>query len=93
MRDYWLYIKDMLAAIDSIESFVAWMSSLFKRMIRPPARLLESWRSLGEAAKQFPESIRQKYPQVPWTEMAGMRDRLIHAYFGVDYKLVWKTIT
>lgn len=45
MRDYWLYIKDMLAAIDSIESFVAWMSSLFKRMIRPPARLLESWRS------------------------------------------------
>ena len=69
------------------------MSRLFKRMIRPPARLLESWRSLGEAAKQFPESIRQKYPQVPWTEMAGMRDRLIHAYFGVDYKLVWKTIT
>jgi len=45
MRDYWLYIKDILAAIDSIESFVAWMSRLFKRMIRPPARLLESWRS------------------------------------------------
>ena len=47
---------------------------------------------LGEATKQIPDGLRQQYPGVPWKEMAGMRDRLIHLYFGVDYQIVWKTI-
>jgi hypothetical protein len=47
---------------------------------------------VGEAAKNVPEEIRQKYPQIPWKEVAGMRDRLIHAYFGVDLEIVWQTI-
>jgi len=47
---------------------------------------------IGEAAKQIPDEIRQNYPQVPWKEMAGMRDRLVHFYFGIDYRLVWRTI-
>jgi len=44
---------------------------------------------VGEAAKQIPESVRQKYVDVPWRDMTGMRDRLIHSYFGVDYEIVW----
>ena len=47
---------------------------------------------IGEAAKQIPDKIRQKHAQVTWREMAGMRDKLIHFYFGIDYQLVWKTI-
>ena len=47
---------------------------------------------IGEAAKNVPEEIRQKYPQVPWRQMAGMRDRIIHAYFAVDYAVVWDTL-
>ena len=47
---------------------------------------------IGEAAKNIPDSIRSKYPAVPWKEMAGMRDKVIHSYFGVDREAVWLVV-
>ena len=47
---------------------------------------------IGEATKHIPERIRKEYPKVPWKDMAGMRDKLIHGYFGVKLDVVWKTI-
>jgi len=47
---------------------------------------------IGEAAKQIPNAIRQKYAHIPWRAISGMRDRLIHAYFGVDYEIVWDAV-
>ena len=48
---------------------------------------------IGEATKQLPEDLKQKYGHVEWRAMAGMRDRLIHGYFGVDYDVVWDAVT
>ena len=47
---------------------------------------------IGEATKQVPEEFRQKYSHIAWRAMAGMRDRLIHDYFGVDYEIVWDVV-
>ena len=48
---------------------------------------------IGEAAKNVPLDIREKYGHVDWRAMAGMRDRLIHGYFGIDYDIVWDAVT
>jgi uncharacterized protein with HEPN domain len=47
---------------------------------------------IGEAVKKIPEDVKKEYPEIPWREMAGMRDKLIHGYFGVNLKRIWKTV-
>jgi uncharacterized protein with HEPN domain len=47
---------------------------------------------IGEATKNIPKLIRQKYKELPWSDMAGMRDKIAHFYFGIDYEIVWKVI-
>jgi len=93
MRDYGLYLKDILSAINSIEAFVEDMSfEQFRADDKTTSAVIRKFEIIGEAAKHIPEKILKQYPDIPWKEMAGMRDKLIHFYFGVDYRLVWVTI-
>jgi len=94
MRDCRLYLKDIVAAMESIEEFIAGMTfEEFQLDDKTASAVMRKLEVIGEAVKQVPDEIRAKYPAVPWKKMAGMRDKLIHFYFGVDYSLVWRAIT
>jgi len=93
MRDYKLYVKDILDSAEAIENFVEGMEfEKFKTDDKTTSAVIRKFEIIGEAAKHVPDAIRDKYPAVPWKEMAGMRDKLIHFYMGVKYELVWQTI-
>src|SRR5687768_7356631 len=70
---------------------VGWESFASDELLK--RAFVRSLEIMGEAVKQIPDSIRQQYPSVDWRAIAGMRDRLIHAYYGVNYKLVWDSVT
>jgi uncharacterized protein with HEPN domain len=92
-RNVFLYIKDILQNMRDAEEFIRDMPyEQFlgdKRTFNAVVRSLEV---IGEAAKNVPDEVRAKYPMVPWKEMAGMRDKVIHFYFGVDREAVWLAV-
>ena len=92
-REYWDYLHDILDAVDDAESFVEGMS--FEQFLKDKKTLNAVVRCLeiiGEAAKNVPVDVREKYGKLPWKKMTGMRDKVIHAYFGVNTKTLWNTV-
>ncbi len=91
-RDYKLYLKDILDAIAKIEDYTKDLSfeEFLKNSLVVDA-VVRNFEILGEASKNISEEVKSQYPDIPWKEMAGMRDKIIHEYFGIDLEIVWKT--
>ncbi len=89
-RDTSLYIKDILEHMELAEDFVSGMS--YEKFINDKKTYLAVLRCIdimSEAAKHVPENIHNKYPQVPWKDIAGMMDKTSHRYFRVSLEKVW----
>jgi uncharacterized protein with HEPN domain len=92
-REFADYLQDILDSINAIEEFIKEMQfEDFARDRKTTFAVTRAIEIIGEATKHIPKTIVDKYPEIPWRDMAGMRDKVIHEYFGVDLKVVWKTV-
>jgi len=87
------YLEDIIDAMEKGEKFTHNMKfNDFKNDDKTVFAVIRALEIIGEATKKIPKFFRKKYPKIPWKKMAGMRDKMIHDYFGVDLKVIWKTI-
>jgi len=87
------YIEDIISAMGKAIDFVKKIS--YEEFIRDDKTVFAVVRALeiiGEAAKNIPDDIRKNYPLIPWKDMAGMRDKVIHEYFGIKLSIVWRAV-
>ena len=92
-RVYKDYLCDIIDSMVDMEKFIENMAfEDFTNDRKTINAVIRSIEVIGEATKNIPKSIRNKYHSVPWKKMAGMRDIMIHEYFGVDVEIVWKTV-
>ncbi|SFM93722.1 HepT-like ribonuclease domain-containing protein [Methanolobus profundi] len=93
MREYRLFLTDIVEAIDEIEDFTSGMDfSDFLNDRKTQKAVVKNIEIIGEAAKNVPDEIKATYSGIPWRVIAGMRDRLAHGYFGIDYVIVWDVV-
>ena len=92
-RDVRLYLDDILEAIDKIERYTEGLNfEQFRKDDKTGDAVIRNFSVIGEAVKNIPPGVRKKYPDIPWKIIAGMRDKLVHEYFGIRYDVVWETI-
>ncbi len=92
-RDSDLLIQDMLSAIRQIESYIAGQDhDSFLHDRKTIDAVVRNLEVLGEASRQLPQEFITQQPHVPWRLLAGLRNRIVHDYFGLDLEIIWQII-
>lgn len=93
MRNYKLYLDDILEATERIERYSKGFTlEKMKKDSLVVDGVVRNLEIIGEAAKNIPANIKEKYPDIEWKKIAGLRDILAHEYFGVDLEVLWDII-
>ena len=92
-KDATIFLKHILESIDRVQEYSKDLSkSEFRKDVKGQDAVFRRLEIMGEAVKNIPPEFTKKYPQIPWTEIARTRDKLIHHYFGVDLDLTYDII-
>lgn len=92
-KDPIIFLEHIADCIENIQVFMEGVSQeRFNHNIEKQSAVFRQIEVIGEAVKNLPEDIRGQYPRVPWKDIVGMRDKLLHHYFGVNLPLVWSVI-
>jgi len=94
MRREELYLRDIVAAAESIAQFIAGLdSAAFQQSELVRSAVAYQLSIIGEAAVHVPEQVRSRHPGVPWPKIVAFRNIIVHAYFGIDWDEVWRAAT
>lgn len=92
-REYTDYLQDILEAATKARQFVKDVDfEAFRANEEKVFAVIRALEIIGEAAKNIPKSICGRYTEIPWEDIVGMRNKVIHNYFGVDLEVIWKTL-
>jgi uncharacterized protein with HEPN domain len=92
-KGYRVYLDDIVSSIDKIETYTKDITyNDFSRDSLISDAVIRNLEIIGEAVKKLPAEIKRKYPDIEWKKIAGLRDILIHEYFGIDLRIVWDIV-